>query len=356
MIRPTCRSLSAATASAIARYVLPVPAGPIPNVTVQFADRVDVALLRDRLRRDLLAAMRPDEILEDLADVRRLVDCAEDRVDGACADLLPALDELDELLDDRLRLRDLHVVAGQREPVSAQIDGAAEPLPQGVEYPVADACELGGDVVRNVENRLHKPSVGSFAPPKDDAEDSFQKSRSWLQPEPQLPFPASDRSTHDFSHASPRSPHRRCSRPRLVRRGECGRSLNAGNPRGAGTRPRREGRGGAGSASASKRRSSATTARRSSSSRSRRASRANTHRLHLARANFHAAQLRIMARLYSLYVGGKPTHARRPRRCAEPLAGDRRRRGGADRGPAGRGNSAARRSSFEQSSRRASTT
>ena len=29
------RSISAATASAIARYVLPVPAGPIPNVTVQ---------------------------------------------------------------------------------------------------------------------------------------------------------------------------------------------------------------------------------------------------------------------------------------------------------------------------------
>jgi hypothetical protein len=35
MIRPTCFSWSAATASAIARYVLPVPAGPIPNVTVQ---------------------------------------------------------------------------------------------------------------------------------------------------------------------------------------------------------------------------------------------------------------------------------------------------------------------------------
>ena len=34
MSRPTCFSLSAATASAIARYVLPVPAGPIPKVTV----------------------------------------------------------------------------------------------------------------------------------------------------------------------------------------------------------------------------------------------------------------------------------------------------------------------------------
>ena len=33
----------------------------------------------------------------------------------------------------------------------------------------------------------------------------------------------------------------------------------------------------------------------------------NTHKLRLARANFHAAQLRIMARIYSLYVNGKPT-------------------------------------------------
>jgi peptidoglycan DL-endopeptidase CwlO len=34
---------------------------------------------------------------------------------------------------------------------------------------------------------------------------------------------------------------------------------------------------------------------------------ANTHKLHLARANFHAAQQRIMQRMYSLYVNGKPT-------------------------------------------------
>jgi cell wall-associated NlpC family hydrolase len=33
----------------------------------------------------------------------------------------------------------------------------------------------------------------------------------------------------------------------------------------------------------------------------------NTHRLRIARANFHAAQARIMERIYSLYVNGKPT-------------------------------------------------
>jgi cell wall-associated NlpC family hydrolase len=34
---------------------------------------------------------------------------------------------------------------------------------------------------------------------------------------------------------------------------------------------------------------------------------ANTHKLRLARANFHAAQQRIMARIYAVYVSGKPT-------------------------------------------------
>src|SRR5207245_11269714 len=34
---------------------------------------------------------------------------------------------------------------------------------------------------------------------------------------------------------------------------------------------------------------------------------ANTHTLHIARATFHVAQQRIMARIYSLYVNGRPT-------------------------------------------------
>jgi cell wall-associated NlpC family hydrolase len=35
--------------------------------------------------------------------------------------------------------------------------------------------------------------------------------------------------------------------------------------------------------------------------------RANEYRLHVARGNFHAAQKRLMARVYSLYVNGSPT-------------------------------------------------
>ena len=85
-----------------------------------------------------------------------LVDGTEDGVDRGGADLLAALDELDELLDDRLRLGDLQVVTGEREAVAAQVDGAAEPVAERVQHSVADAGELRRDLVRDVENGLHK--------------------------------------------------------------------------------------------------------------------------------------------------------------------------------------------------------
>ena len=85
-----------------------------------------------------------------------LVDGAEDGVDGAGADVLAVFDELHELLDHRLRLRDLEVVPGECEAVPAQVDGAAEPVAERVQHPVADARELRRDLVRDVENRLHK--------------------------------------------------------------------------------------------------------------------------------------------------------------------------------------------------------
>ena len=302
MIRSTCRSDSAATARAIARYVLPVPAGPIPNMIGAVADGVDIALLRDRLRRDALAAVRPDDVLEDLANVFGLVERAEDRIDGSGADFLPSLDEVDELLDDRLRLGDLDVVAGQREPVSAQVDGTAEPLPQGVEYPVTDACELRGDVVRNVENRLHKPSVGVLMPRKD----SSQKPRSWLQPESQLAFRAPGRSSHPLL----------MRRHGLVIVGALALAALVATSARAHSTP------GIRAAQAHARRVEAEVNRIGISLeatiqsydgaevelRQVKASlKSNTHKLGIARTNFHAAQQRIMSELYSLYVNGKPT-------------------------------------------------
>src|SRR5439155_18212559 len=79
------------------------------------ANLVYVALLRDRLRGDLVAAVTPDDVLEDRADVLSLVERVEDRVDCARADLLPGLDEVDELVHHRARLGDLRVVALDRE-------------------------------------------------------------------------------------------------------------------------------------------------------------------------------------------------------------------------------------------------
>ena len=155
MIRPTSRSDSAFTASAIARYVLPVPAGPIPNVTVELADRVDVALLRHRLRGDLLAPVAPDDVVEDVADVLGLVERGDDRAHRVRADRVTALDELDELVDDRAGLGDTRVVTGEREPVAAERDRAAEPFAQRVEHAVADAGELRRDLVRDGEDLLH---------------------------------------------------------------------------------------------------------------------------------------------------------------------------------------------------------
>ena len=89
--------------------------------------------------------MRPDDVLEDLADVLGLVERVQDGVDGAGADLLPALDELDELLDDGARGAHLLVGAVERQPVAAEVDRDAEPLTEEeIEEIVDDAiAEVG---------------------------------------------------------------------------------------------------------------------------------------------------------------------------------------------------------------------
>ena len=75
-------------------------------------------------------------------------------------DLVSALHELDELFDDSSRRGDVFVVTAQRQPVAAQGDRAAEPLPERVEDAVLHARELRGDLVRDIEHLLHRLSVG----------------------------------------------------------------------------------------------------------------------------------------------------------------------------------------------------
>ena len=136
-----------------------MPAGPIAERDRVLADRVDVALLVDRLRRDLRAAVAPDDVLEDVADVLGLVERAEHRVDRARADLVAALDQLDELVDDRARLGDVRVVALERQLVAAQADRAVSRSRSAPSTPSPDAGELGGDVVRDRENFLQPGTV-----------------------------------------------------------------------------------------------------------------------------------------------------------------------------------------------------
>jgi len=119
------------------------------------ANGVDVALLRHRLRRDLLAAVAPDDVPEELLHVLGLVDRIQHGVDGRRPDRLARFDELDELVQHGARLRDVEVLTLDRDPVAAQVDRALEPVPQRLQHAVADPAELRGDVVRNIENLLH---------------------------------------------------------------------------------------------------------------------------------------------------------------------------------------------------------
>src|SRR5262249_25261178 len=122
------------------------------------ADRIDIALLRDRLRRDLLAAVAPDDVAEDVLHALGLVERLHDSVDRRRPDFLPCLDELDELVHDGAPLSDAGVVAGDRQSVAAQEDLDLQTVAQRVEDAVADRRELCRDVVRNVEHLFRQAS------------------------------------------------------------------------------------------------------------------------------------------------------------------------------------------------------
>ncbi len=117
-------------------------------------DRVDVVLLVDGLRGDLLAAMTPDDVLEDVADVGRLLERPEHRVDGARTDRVARFDELDELVEHGPRAFDVVLLAVERQPVASQHDRAAEAIAQRLEDAVVDRGQLGRDLVRNREDVL----------------------------------------------------------------------------------------------------------------------------------------------------------------------------------------------------------
>jgi hypothetical protein len=91
----------------------------------------------------------PDDVLEYLAEVFRLVERGDHGVHGARADLVAALDELGQLVHDCAGLGDVRVLALDRQPVAAQQDRDAKPITQRIEDAVAQGRQLGGDIVGN---------------------------------------------------------------------------------------------------------------------------------------------------------------------------------------------------------------
>ena len=107
--------------------------------------------------------MPPDDVLEDVADVGRLVERRCNGADGVGPDRVATLDELHELVDDGARLGDPLAVAVERELVAAERDRAAEPVAQRVEHAVGDTGELGRNLIGNDDHVLHAASVGVVA-------------------------------------------------------------------------------------------------------------------------------------------------------------------------------------------------
>ncbi len=127
------------------------------------ADRVDVAFLVDRLRRDLGVAVAPDDVLEDRGRALVGVERPGHRLDRPRGDLVSLLDQLDQLVDHGGR--GLHVagVAVEGEDVAAQVEIAVEVPAQRPQDRVLRSRQLGGD--RVVEGQLPTRQA-SLAPPR----------------------------------------------------------------------------------------------------------------------------------------------------------------------------------------------
>jgi hypothetical protein len=89
----------------------------------------------------------PDDVVEDVAQVAALLERAEDGVHGSGADRVPALHELDELVDDGAGPAHVLLVALEGQPVPAQEHRATEPVAQPPQNAVVDGRELCGDLV-----------------------------------------------------------------------------------------------------------------------------------------------------------------------------------------------------------------
>ena len=114
-------------------------------------DRLDVALLVERLRADRAAAVGQDVEAQHVgrALLRLGAQHLDDPLDGLAGHALPGAHEGDDLVEQSLGLRDLGGVAGERDPVAADVDG-------GLEGPL-DQPEV---LVARTQDRDHVDAVG----------------------------------------------------------------------------------------------------------------------------------------------------------------------------------------------------
>ena len=119
------------------------------------ADRVDVALLVDGLRRHPQPAVAPDDVVEDAARALVAVERAADRLDRAGRDLMTLAHEVRDLAHDGLGGGDIGVTAVEREHVAAQVDGAVEVVLERLHDRVVGAAKLGCHLLGELQLRSH---------------------------------------------------------------------------------------------------------------------------------------------------------------------------------------------------------
>ena len=118
-------------------------------------------LLRQRLRRDLLAAVAPDDGVEDLAHVLACLERAEHGVDGVRRRSGGRPRRGRRARRSPRAPRRPGVVALERQLIAAQANVQPRRSLRASSTPSRDPGQLGGDRVRDVEGLLHRSSVGS---------------------------------------------------------------------------------------------------------------------------------------------------------------------------------------------------
>src|SRR3954471_20100765 len=127
------------------------------------ADRVDVALLRDALGRDLQRPVAPDDVLEHPRGRLVRVERAGDRGDRALGDLVALRDELGHLAHDLLGGGHRRLVALERDDVAAQEDVGLEGALERLEHRVAAAGQLLGRLVVQLDLLPHPNAALTFS-------------------------------------------------------------------------------------------------------------------------------------------------------------------------------------------------